>query len=347
MREAWKQSGIGLDKSDGDETASISVVIPSYQRPQSLRKCLKALDRQTWLPKEVIVVCRTTDTLSIEVVRNWELDARCYQKSLALVEEPGQVAALRIGTQAVTSELVAYTDDDTVPEPDWLERIASYYQDRSVGGVGGRDVIDGVRSLRTASRVGVLTWYGKLIGNHHVGCVGVRSVDVLKGANASFRTSLVQFPDFLRGDGAQVHNEVYVCLRIRSMGYSLIYDPAIQVLHYPGPRFDRGGRGGVVRSAIRDAAFNGHVSMLLYLPWPMKVVRSVYSVVLGHRGSPGLFRWLLGCIRGERDIRLSFIPTQLGHLDGTKFYFHHHVLHRLFKATTSSLPKTGERLKEL
>ncbi|GMA61159.1 glycosyltransferase [Alicyclobacillus fastidiosus] len=347
MQDTCEPNGIGLDKATLDQSASISVVIPSYQRPQSLTKCLEAIDRQTWLPKEVIVVCRTTDADSIEAVRDWELMTRGYQKRLALVAEPGQVAALRMGTYAVTSEIVAYTDDDTIPEPNWLEKIVSYYKDPSVGGVGGRDVIHGLRSLRAASRVGVLTWYGKLIGNHHVGCAGVRKVDVLKGANASFRTCLVQFPKFLRGDGAQVHNEVYVCLRIRRMGYSLIYDPAIQVLHYPGPRYDRGGRGQVVKSAIRDAAFNADVTMLLYLSWPMKVVRSIYNLLLGHRGSPGLFRLLIGCIRGERDILLTFLPTQLGHLDGTIFYFQHHVFNRRTQTSTSWLRKTGERLKEL
>ncbi|WP_054971478.1 glycosyltransferase family 2 protein [Alicyclobacillus ferrooxydans] len=296
----------------------VSVVIPSYQRPDMLIRCLKAIDAQQRLPDTVIVVCRATDAESIQRVHTWRTETSVVSR-LELVSEPGQIAALRVGLAAVKSEIVVFTDDDTIPTPDWMARLLSYYRDPLVGGVGGRDLIGGVFTEPTCRKVGTLTWYGRLLGNHHLGCNGVQEVDVLKGANASFRTHLVSLPDFFRGTGAEVHNEVFVCFRIRKLGYKLIYDPSICVEHYPAPRFDIDQRDMVVPQAIRNASFNVSVTEIALLPLHKLVVRLWFSLFVGQKGSPGLLRYLVAVLRREDGVLAEFAPTQLGQFDALKY----------------------------
>ncbi|WP_249226911.1 glycosyltransferase family 2 protein [Alicyclobacillus mengziensis] len=301
----------------------VSVVIPTFQRPNRLVRCLRGISNQHQLPDEVIVVCRSTDFPSIRTVNDWRTDSVVCSR-LLLVDKPGQIAALKTGLAAVTGEVVVFTDDDTVPASDWIERLLTYYDDPTIGGVGGRDVINGVHRQPIARRVGVLTWFGKLIGNHHLGCESVQEVDVLKGANASFRTQLVSFPNFFQGDGAEVHNEVYVCLRIRRMGYKLVYDPDIQVDHFPAPRFDVDQRDMVVPLAIRNATFNFIVTCFMFLPRSSLVSVLMYNILIGHKGGPGFLRFVLGLARKETDIISSYVPCQLGMWQA----IHHYVRSR-------------------
>src|SRR5207247_4293568 len=124
------------------------------------------------------------------------------------------------------------------PRPDWLERLLAGYRS-GIGGVGGPDRIEqpSQSRVRALPVVGRLTWYGRLHGNHHAGVGDAREVDVLKGASMSLRRELWQLDRDLRGEGAQVHWEVGVCLRARQEGWRLVYDPAAEVDHYPGPTY--------------------------------------------------------------------------------------------------------------
>lgn len=44
----------------------------------------------------------------------------------------------------------------------------------------------------------LVQWFGRVIGNHHLGTGGVREVDILKGVNMSFRQTAPGFLQFWR-----------------------------------------------------------------------------------------------------------------------------------------------------
>src|SRR5690606_14115209 len=149
------------------------------------------------------------------------------------VKQSGQVHALNTGIEQSTGDILAITDDDTVPCREWLLLIEKIFSaDSKVGGVGGRDwvhhdgkVVDGVKQV-----VGKVSWYGRVKGNHHLGAGQAREVDVLKGANMSYRrTALksIRFDERLRGVGAQVHNDLDFSLSVKRAGWKLIYSPDV------------------------------------------------------------------------------------------------------------------------
>src|SRR4051794_39943516 len=187
---------------------TISVVVTSYGRPDALRACLTGLASQERKADEVVVVTRPTDPATADVVAS-QLAAVPGLRA-ATVEEPGLVAALNAGLAAARGDVVAITDDDAVPRPDWLRRIGSAFHDVRVAAVGGRDWVRYGERLETgreqalAARllpgrrddptVGKLQAIGRLTGNHHAGVGPPRHVDVLKGVNMSYRRSLIYPP---------------------------------------------------------------------------------------------------------------------------------------------------------
>ena len=161
-----------------------------------------------------------------------------------VVTEGGTVTALYAGLAHVSGKLVAIIDDVAVPRFDWLERLEATFDDDTVGAVGGRDVVHHGGDIEEGwvPVVGRLTWYGKPVGNHHLGIGGARDVDFLKGCNFAFRRDEFKIPMGLLGSGAQQSQDMASCLEVRRLGSRVVYDPRIVVDHCPGERYDKNGR---------------------------------------------------------------------------------------------------------
>ena len=120
---------------------SLSVIIPSRNRADTLRACLDSLKRQTLSSDafEVIVVDnRSTDNTS-EVVRDF---ANSLQMVYSYKDEPGLHVGRHEGLRLAKSDLLVYADDDIKALPSWLEAIASSFADTSVVMVGGNNYPD-------------------------------------------------------------------------------------------------------------------------------------------------------------------------------------------------------------
>ena len=274
----------------------MTVLIPTYCRTPDLARCLDALKHQTLLPIEVILVVRDSDEATWHFLQTYE--------AMPLTLKPipvtigGQVAALNQGLAAVQGEVVAITDDDAVPHAQWLARIAAHFSaDERVGGVGGRDwVYLGDRLLEgQQERVGLLHWFGRVTGNHHLGVGTAREVDVLKGANMSYRRSAIaglRFDDRLKGQGAQVHNDMAFSLAVKRSGWKLIYDPLVAVNHYPAQRFDEDQRGQFNPISLLNQVHNETLVLMEHLKGWRSGIFLIWALLLGTRASPGLLQGL-------------------------------------------------------
>ncbi len=275
---------------------NISMVVPTYQRPADLARCLAALKMQSRSVDELWVIVRDTDRETWQFLETF--DRGTLPLRTATVIASGVIAAMNVGLESATGDIVAFTDDDAAPHPDWLERIEAYYlADEKIGGVGGRDWVYHGTKLEDGSQpiVGKLQWFGRLIGNHHIGSGEGREVDVLKGVNMSFRRKAIadlRFDQRMRGTGAQVHFEVVFSLTLRQKGWKLIYDPQIAVDHFPAQRFDEDQRNSFNAQASVNAVHNETVALLGYLPPLQRLVFTIWAIAIGTSEAFGVLQWL-------------------------------------------------------
>ncbi|WP_028225259.1 glycosyltransferase family 2 protein [Paraburkholderia ferrariae] len=281
----------------------VTVLVPTYRRPDDLARCLSALLRQARAPGQIVVVARADDAATHACLAD-HVTPRVLNVEVAIVEEPGQVAALNRGLEAATGDVVAITDDDAAPRADWVERIAAAFEaDARLGALGGRDwvheegrVLDGEREL-----VGKLQRSGRIVGNHHLGVGTAREVDLLKGANMSYRREAIaglRFDRRLRGTGAQTHNDMAFSLSVKRAGWKLVYDPRVAVDHYPAPRPGEDPRNAQTLASMRNAAFNLHLILRGHLPPLHRETAWWWYALVGTRVYPGLLLAALSAARG-------------------------------------------------
>ena len=102
----------------------VSVVVPTFRRLDLLERCLHALRHQT-LAREAVEVLVVDDGREDRVQARVEALARSTGLVVRYLRPAphgrGPAAARNIGWRAARGEIVAFTDDDTVPATDWLE----------------------------------------------------------------------------------------------------------------------------------------------------------------------------------------------------------------------------------
>jgi glycosyltransferase involved in cell wall biosynthesis len=121
---------------------SISVIVPTHDRPLALSRCLEALSAQTVRNDlEVIVVddgSRAVDDVAAVAAQ--------YLARLVRREGGGPAGARNAGARAAQGSFLCFTDDDCAPRPDWVERLVEALQ-------GGADAAAGTTTL---TRTGAL-----------------------------------------------------------------------------------------------------------------------------------------------------------------------------------------------
>jgi glycosyltransferase involved in cell wall biosynthesis len=283
----------------------LAVVVPTYRRPESLERCLRGLLAQTHRADEIVVVARHDDDATLRAHARFAHDVRLVTTGAA-----GQVAALDAGARATEAAVLAFTDDDAVPRADWIARLSRHFTDPAVCGVGGRDIVHHHWGVEEGARatVGTITWWGKPIGNHHLGTGEARSVQILKGCNCAYRREAFAIPLGLRGCGAEPMNDLATSLRASMMG-TVVYDADLVVDHYPADRFDGDGRAYKTDRALLDAVHNQAISVLSLLPdlcWRYWA----FHLLVGDALTPGLVRSVVAAVRDEPFSRNRFVATQ-------------------------------------
>ena len=132
----------------------VSVVVCTYNGANHLAETLTALTKQSYPQSslEIIVIDdgSTDDTANIAAQFNVQLVAHGHNRGLGVGRNSGITAA--------RGEIIAFTDDDCLPDSNWLESLILPYSDATVMATGGKTVA--VSSDTPTERYMDLSGYG-------------------------------------------------------------------------------------------------------------------------------------------------------------------------------------------
>jgi glucosyl-dolichyl phosphate glucuronosyltransferase len=141
---------------------SVSVVIPAYttKRWTLLETAVESVRQQTVHVDAVIVCIDNNEELfnrahaawdgiagtPVRVLANRHSDhlsrVAIHRKAHGTTRRFGAGSARNTGADAVTSDIIAFMDDDAWGEPDWLERLLALYREPTIVAVGGAPLPD-------------------------------------------------------------------------------------------------------------------------------------------------------------------------------------------------------------
>lgn len=197
----------------------VSVIICTYNRADGLRQTLECLRQQRHRDFEVVVVNGPSTDHTLDVLADYGDSVRVVDNPLANLS-----VSRNLGIRAAAGELVAFIDDDALPEPGWLEQIVPAFSESEVAGVGGI-VIDHTgmapQYLYSAStRFGEPVFARDAPYDDH--CVpGADTFPYLQGTNAVFRRSALARIGLFDETFDFYLDETDVCCRLVDAGYIL------------------------------------------------------------------------------------------------------------------------------
>jgi glucosyl-dolichyl phosphate glucuronosyltransferase len=213
----------------------VSVIVPTLNRPASLRVLLESLDRQqASVPFEIIVVDNGSDgTSARDVVEDFR--GRVHDIEYLRDDRRGVSYARNTGAARARAPVLAFCDDDHEVPPNWVSSIASAFDDDpTIDAIGGREfprTLEPMPSWFTPTMSGALSLIDR----------GPESVRLhrgqwmcLFGGNVAIRRPAF---DALRGfDPAYPRSQDReLTVRLLLSGRAAMYVPDMVVYHHFGP----------------------------------------------------------------------------------------------------------------
>ncbi len=240
---------------------SVSVVICTLNREESLLHVLRLLKDQTVRPLEILVVDQST---------------RSFPKVMAYLQGEGQgirhltlsppstTAARNLAIRETQGEIVLFLDDDVLFQPDLIRHHLENYEDPSIGAVNGRIMYEGAEE-NNEPWAACLTRTGAYLRNFTTNqrC----ELPTLYGCNMSIRKNVLQeVGDFdLNYWGNFLWEEVDYALQIRRKGHRIQYEPRASVFHVMVKQ--GGSRNPLPNAYLESCIFNDWYFFFKYISW--------------------------------------------------------------------------------
>jgi len=112
----------------------LSVLLPTYKRAYLLSYVLDGLRKQTYKDFDVVIVLKPSGDGTEKVIEKYR---RWLSIKLVLQKQGYVVDAFNLGLKYVEGDIIAFLDDDSVPNIDWVQRHVESYEKSNIGGVAG------------------------------------------------------------------------------------------------------------------------------------------------------------------------------------------------------------------
>jgi glycosyltransferase involved in cell wall biosynthesis len=236
----------------------VSVVVCAYNAERTMDACLTSLRTLNYPDYEVVVVNdgSTDATLAITERHKAVYGADPSGPRMVVIDQPnkGLSVARNVGADAATGDIVAYTDSDCVPDPDWLAFLVYKFVRSGFVAVGGPNFPPPEPSLVPAA---VAVSPG---GPTHV-LLNDEVAEHIPGCNMAFTKQALQEVHGFEPVFAAAGDDVDVCWRLQNRGHAIGFSPAATVWHY---------RRNTVQAYLKQQMGYGKAEALLYFKHPYR-----------------------------------------------------------------------------
>jgi len=197
----------------------VSVIIPVRTITNYVRETVSFLKKQTVKNFEVLIVTDQKESLKgVKIVPSGE-PTPAYKRNL--------------GAKAAKGEILAFLDDDSYPDSNWLKNSLQIFEDLKITAVCGPTITPPSDNIyQKASGWVWASWLGSGgAGVYRNRIMPRREIDDFPSVNL-----LVRKNDFEKVKGFDVNHwpgeDTKLCLDLVNLGKKIIYDPSVLVYHH-------------------------------------------------------------------------------------------------------------------
>jgi glycosyltransferase involved in cell wall biosynthesis len=236
----------------------VSVVVCAYNAARTMDACLTSLRTLNYPGYEVVVVDDgSTDGTPAIVERHraaWATEPGSPPLVVVSQENRGLSVARNVGAAAATGEIIAYTDSDCVPDPDWLLFLVYRFVRGGYVAVGGPNFPPPEPALVPAA---VAVAPG---GPTHV-LLNDEVAEHIPGCNMAFTRAALEEIGGFEPMYTAAGDDVDLCWRLQNRGHPIGFSPAATVWHY---------RRNTVQAYLKQQMGYGKAEALLYFKHPYR-----------------------------------------------------------------------------
>lgn len=195
----------------------VSIVICTYNRGHFLKRTLHSLRNLNYTNFEVVVVNGPSTDNTKKVLED-------YIGGIKVINNPQANLSIsrNMGIAHSSGEIVAFIDDDAIPDKEWLNDIVSGYVDEQVGGVGG--YVYGPGNNHFQFEKGYVDFWGNSDSHYFGGEFNEpkgMKYNMMLGTNCTFRKKVLLEVGGFDEYFDYFHDESDLCLRVVRAGYKI------------------------------------------------------------------------------------------------------------------------------
>ena len=282
---------------------NVSIVVPTINRKDSLRRCLKSLYKLDYPASqfEIIVVDNGSTDGTTEMIHK-----EFPRVKLIIEKRKNSCYARNAGWKKASNQIVAFTDDDCIVDPCWLRVLVSGFTSAEIVGVGGPLL------LLLGPKSVVNKFDGTPVGNFDKGSKTIFTRELIT-ANLAVRHKVFEKYEFDVSLAFTALEDIDFCRRLTSGNCRLLYIPSATVYHNVDP-------GRLAMSYLLKRAFFSGLSIYIYerksndkiilIPRFLRATISGCLVFLVKRKVLNIY-WLVECLIGFLS-SLFLVSSNLG-----------------------------------
>jgi len=227
---------------------TISVIIPTKDRPKDVIQCIKSLLTQSLLADEIVIVDASNEQKlksSIEALKSERVNF------IYIHTRPGLTYQRNVGINTSSGDIIIFLDDDVILDRNYIQQIMHVFNNdlqKNIGGVTGNDMLKKTKTsfkrsighyYRTIFFLFIYS-YGKFRLSGYSTFVSnkvkkILPIECLAGCNMAFRREIFEefkFDEKLHGYSYM--EDCDIAYRV-SQKYQNIYTPFAKLVHNVSP----------------------------------------------------------------------------------------------------------------
>lgn len=218
----------------------VSVIIPNREEKETLQACVESIFEKTAYKNYEIIVVENNSS-SEEIFRYYRKLSEDPRVHLIRWKKGFNYSAINnFGVRHAKGDYLLFLNNDVkVIDPDWMSEMLSVCQRKETGAVGVKLIYPD----NTIQHAGCVVGMGGIAGNMFVNMPAERTgylhkASLLQDMSCVTAACMMMKKEvFLEAGGfteelAVAFNDVDLCLKVRSHGHLIVYDPYVKLYHY-------------------------------------------------------------------------------------------------------------------